>query len=308
MIYRRLGKTDLDISAVSFGTGSLGEFFGPLPEPDALRLVDEAIDAGMNFIDTSPFYGSAEYRLGKVLPGKRDKVILGTKAGRYGVTEFDFSAKRLRDSVEASLRQMRTDYLDIFQLHDIEHVPLERILNEGYAALVALRDAGKCRYIGMTGYPLATMRRVMTEVDLDVLLTYAHGTLLDDSIGGLQALAEARGVGLMNAAALTLGILSSKGATPPFEHPATAVIRQSAAKMVALCQQRGVDLAFVANQYAIQRSGCATTVVGVGKRRHLASAIDAVSTPLDEELLAELLALRSPEGERQWISGLPANN
>lgn len=308
MLYRKLGKTDLEISAVSFGTGSLGELFGPLDEADALRLVDEAIDAGINFIDTSPFYGSAEYRLGKALPGKRDKVILGTKAGRYGLTDFDYSRKRVRDSVEHSLRLMGTDYLDILQLHDIEHVPLERVLNEGYAALVELRDEGKCRYIGMTGYPLATMRRVMTDVDLDVLLTYAHGTLLDNSIGELQPLADTRGVGLINAAALTLGLLSPRGSNVSFEHPASPAVQEAAAKMVAFCQQRGVDPAFIANQYAIQRSGCATTVVGVGKSRHLASAIAAVSTPIDDALVAELLALRPADGERQWISGLPANN
>jgi L-galactose dehydrogenase len=308
MRYRRLGNTDIEISAVSFGTGSLGELFGPLDEADALRLVDEAIDAGVNFIDTSPFYGSAEYRLGKALPGKRDKVILGTKAGRYGLTDFDYSARRVRESVENSLRLMRTDHLDILQLHDIEHVPLERVLNEGYAALTQLRNEGKCRYIGMTGYPLATMRRVMSEVDLDVLLTYAHGTLLDNSIGTLQPLADARGVGLMNAAALTLGLLSPDGSNVTFEHPASAAVRQAAARMVALCKERGVDAAFVANQYAIQKSGCATTVVGVGKSRHLRSAIDAVSTPIDEGLVAELVALRPPEADRQWISGLPANN
>lgn len=308
MLYHQLGRTGLQISAVSFGTGSLGELFGPLDEGDALRLVDEAIDSGINFIDTSPFYGSAEYRLGKALPGKRDKVILGTKAGRYGLADFDYSEKRVRESVENSLRLMNTDYLDILQLHDIEHVPLERVLNEGYAALVRLRGEGKCRFIGMTGYPLATMRRVMGEVDLDVLLTYAHGTLLDNSIGTLQPLAEQRGVGLMNAAALTLGLLSPHGSNVSFAHPASAAVQEAAARMVALCKARGVDAAFVANQYAIQKSGCATTVVGVGKSRHLASAIDAVSAPIDEALVAELVALRPPEAERQWISGLPANN
>lgn len=306
MRYSRLGNTGLEISVVSFGTGSLGELFGPLDETDALRLVDEALDAGINFIDTSPFYGSAEYRLGKALPAKRDKVILGTKAGRYGLTDFDYSAKRVRESVENSLRLMNTDYLDILQLHDIEHVPLDRVLNEGYAALSQLRDQGKCRYIGMTGYPLATMRRVMAEVDLDVLLTYAHGTLLDNSIGDLEPLAAERGVGLINAAALTLGLLSPHGSNVSFEHPASSAVRAAAAKMVALCKERGVDAAFIANQYAIQRSGCATTVVGVGKSRHLRSAIDAVSAPLDEELVAELVALRPVE--RHWISGLPANN
>ena len=287
---------------------SLGELFGPLPELDALRLVDEAIECGINFIDTSPFYGSAEYRLGKALLGKRDKVILGTKAGRYGLTDFDYSAHRVRASVEKSLQLMNTDHLDILQLHDIEHVPLERVLNEGYAARARLRDEGKCRYIGMTGYPLATMRRVIADVDLDVLLTYAHGTLLDNSIGDLGPLAEARGVGLINAAALTLGLLSPHGSNVSFEHPASATVKNSAAKMVELCRKRGVDLAFIANQYAIQRSGCATTVVGVGRSRHLSSAVEAVSAPIDEALLAELIALRPAGAARQWISGLPENN
>ncbi|MEX2552641.1 MAG: aldo/keto reductase [Actinomycetota bacterium] len=308
MRYNRLGNTDLEVSALSFGTGSLGELFGPLDEAAALRLVDEVIDAGINFIDTSPFYGSAEYRLGKALPGKRDKVILGTKAGRYGLTDFDYSAERVRASLEESLRLMGTDHVDILQLHDIEHVPLEQVLNEGYAALVQLRQEGKCRYIGMTGYPLATMRRVMGEVKLDVLLTYAHGTLLDNSISELQPLAEERGVGLINAASLALGMLSSGGSNVTFEHPASEAIRRSAASMVEHAKRRGIDLAFIANQYSIQRSDCATTLVGIGKSRHLQSAIEAASAPIDEELLAELLALRPAPEERHWISGLAANN
>jgi L-galactose dehydrogenase len=308
MKYRKLGNTDLDVSALAFGTGSLGELFGPVEETDALRLVDEVIDFGINFIDTSPFYGSAEYRLGKALAGKRHKIFLGTKAGRYGLTDFDYSATRIRASVEESLRLLRTDHVDILQLHDIEHVPLDCVLNEGYGALVQLRDEGKCRYIGMTGYPSAAMRRVMTEVELDVLLTYAHGTLLDNSISDLQPLADDRGVGLINAASLALGILSSGGSNVTFEHPASDVIRQSAAKMVALSKRRGVDLAFIANQYSIQRSGCVTTLVGIGKSRHLASAVEAASAPIDEDIVAELIALRPADHELKWISGLPENN
>ncbi len=308
MQYNKLGNTDLEVSVLSFGTGSLGELFGPLDEAAAMRLVDEVIDAGINFIDTSPFYGSAEYRLGKALPGKRDKIILGTKAGRYGLTDFDYSAKRVRASLEESLRLMKTDYVDILQLHDIEHVPLERVLNEGYAALVALKQEGKCRYIGMTGYPLATMRRVMSEVQLDVLLTYAHGTLLDDAIATLQPLARERGVGLINAASLALGMLSSTGSNVTFEHPASPAVRSAAAAMVAHAKAKGVDLAFIANQYSLQRSGCATTLVGIGKSRHLASALEAIDAPIDEEILAELLALRPAPGKRQWISGRPENN
>lgn len=309
MKYRRLGHTELEISQVSFGTSPLGEMFGPLDEEAAIRLVHEAIDLGVNFIDTSRFYESAEERLGKALAGKRDRVVVGTKTGRFGAEQFDFSAVGVRSGVEESLRLLGTDYVDILQLHDVEFASLEQVLGEGYAELLRLRDEGKCRYVGMTGYPVATMRRVMSEVELDVLLTYAKGTLLDDSIRQvLVPLAEERRVGLINAAAVSLGLLTSGSRTFGSDHPATRPIREAAVRMVELCHAHGVDPAFIANQYAIQRSGCATTLIGTANSAHLRAAIDAASTPIDEDLLAALIALRPPLASRQWRSGLPENN
>lgn len=310
MKYRPLGDTGLDVSVASFGTGSLGEMFGPLPESDALRLVDEVLDSGINLIDTSPYYGSAEERLGKALtPAKRDSVLLATKAGRYGLTDFDFSPARIRRSVEESLRLLRTDHVDLLQLHDIEFVDLEPVLTESYDELVRLRDEGKCRFIGMTGYPVATFRRVMEETDVDVVLTYAKGTLLDDSLTDeLAPLARDRGVGLMNAAAVSLGLLSQRGSHFDHEHPAPPAVRDAAAAMVALANELGVDLAFLANQYALQCVDAPTTVVGVGKEAHLRSAVEAVETPVDQELVDRFVALRPPPESRRWTVGLPENN
>jgi L-galactose dehydrogenase len=305
MEYRALGQTGLQVSVVSFGTGSLGEMFGPLAESDALRLIDEVLDSGINLIDTSPYYGSAEARLGKALtPAKRGSVILCTKAGRYGFSAFDFSPARIRKSVEDSLTALRTDYLDVLQLHDIEFV-----LSESCAELVRLKEEGKCRYIGMTGYPVKTFRRVLEETPVDVILTYAKGTLLDDSISDeLLPVARQRGVGLMNAAAVALGLLSQRGSQANIDHPAPAPVAESAARMVTLAHQLGVDLAFLANQYAFQCVDVPTTVVGVGKHSHLQSALNAVATPVDHWLLDQFLALRPPAGSRQWHMGLPENN
>ena len=98
----------------------------------------EALDLGMTFIDTSPYYGSAEERLGKALSGRREDVILGTKTGRYGFADFDFSPRRIRHSVEESLRLLDTDYVDILQFHDIEFVPL------GPASTTATPSSGAC--------------------------------------------------------------------------------------------------------------------------------------------------------------------
>ena len=166
-----------------------------------------------------------------------------------------------------------------------------------------------CRFIGMTGYPTAMTRKVMTECDLDVTLSYAHNTLLDDCLTTeIVPLAQERGVGVINAAAVALGLLTAAGPPP---HIATLVgeeIRATARRAVKVCQDRSADVSFLANQYSIQRSGCATTLIGTAKQRHLDSAVAAVSEPIDEELLAEVLATIGPDRGRHWISGRAENN
>ncbi len=310
MPQRPLGRTGLAVAPVAFGTAPLGELFGPLDESAALRLVDEALDLGINFIDSSRYYGSAEERLGKALtPAKRDRVVLSTKAGRYGFADFDYSRAGVRRGIEESLRLLRTDHVDILMLHDVEFVDLAGPFGEGFEELRRIRDEGLCRFIGLSGYPLHTIRRAMMELDLDVVLTYAKGCLLDNSIHDeLLPLADERVIGLINAAAVALGLLTPGEWTIEIEHPATPPMREAAARMRALCADRGVDIGFVANQYAIQASGCPTTLVGTRKAAHLRAAVEAVAAPLDLVLVNALLDLRPPVGSRQWISGLPQNN
>ena len=300
MLVERLGLTDLDVSKLGFGTAPLGERFGP-EEAAAVAVVHEALDLGITFFDTAASYGNAEERLGKALVGRRDEVVVGTKAGRYGFDDFDFSPARIRRNAEHSLRLLRTDYVDILQLHNIEFIPAGPLLDDSYAELAAMRDEGLCRYIGMTGYPAARMNAAMTQNDIDVCLTYAHATLLDDTLQReIAPVAVSRGVGLINSAAVALGLLTPGGSNIQTAHPATAVIHEAAARMIELCANRGVDIAFVANQFAVQRSGCATTLIGTAKSHHLRSAVDAVDAPLDEELVEDLLALRPPIADRAW--------
>jgi L-galactose dehydrogenase len=309
MKYGRLGATDLTVSTLAFGTAPLGGLYGSVGDAAAIAVVHEALDLGINLIDTSSSYGSAEERLGKALVGRRENVVLATKAGRAGGDAFDFSPAALRRSLEKSLRLLRTDYVDIFQLHNIEFASLPALFEDSFAELISLREQGKCRYVGMTGYPVAAIVRAMRETDLDVALTYAHATLLDDSLQrDIAPVADTRGVGLLNAAAVARGLLTPHGPTRPNGHPASAPIRDAAERMAALCAARGADIGFVAHQYSIQRSGCATTVIGTSKSSHLRSAVAAAETPIDEELLSDLLALRPPMDAREWTSGLPENN
>ena len=109
MQFRPLGRTGLNLSWLSFGASSLGQEFRPVDLSEAMRSVRVALDLGMNFIDTSPFYGRgmSECLLGVALRGvPRDRYYLGTKLGRYDPAHFDFSARRVVESVDVSLHRM----------------------------------------------------------------------------------------------------------------------------------------------------------------------------------------------------------
>ncbi|WP_225735830.1 aldo/keto reductase [Gulosibacter chungangensis] len=294
---------------MAFGTAPLGGVFGDVDEHEVTKVLDEAFDSGINLLDTSPYYGLAEERLGRWLtPHKRERITIATKAGRYGVDDFDFSPERIRQSLEQSLRLLNTDYVDILHLHDIEFSNLDWIFEDSLSMLHTLRDEGKCRFIGMTGYPIHTMRRVIEQTDVDAILTYAKDTLLDDSLSTLLApIAAERQVGLMNAAAVSLGLLTPGGTQLPFDHPAPTAVRHAAARMIEIAQAAGENIAFIANQYAIQRTKAATTVVGTAKINHLRQAIQAASTPINEPLLEQLLAQRPDPKDRPWPIGKEEN-
>lgn len=310
MRYKLLGRTGVQVSAVSLGTAPLGNMFGPVDEQAAIATVHDAIDSGVTFFDTSPYYGAglSELRLGKALRRRRGEVLVGTKAGRYGDAEFNFQPAHIRRSLETSLRLLETDYVDIFQLHDIEFANLDSVFNDAYPELVKLRGEGKCRFVGMTGYPMHTLRRAVRETALDTVLSYAHFTLLNTQLASdLLPTCEERGTAVMNAAAVSLGLLTTSG-TNFAHHPANKAIKVAANSARQACMERGVDIGFLANQFAIQRSHCLTTVIGTTKESHLDSAIRAADEPIDEELLAEVLARTEHVRNLSWPSGRPENN
>src|SRR6266516_4423783 len=123
---RILGKTGLSLPILSFGASSLGQEFRQVDVNEALRSVHVALDCGMNFIDTSPYYGRgmSEVLLGVAL---RDRYLLCTKLGRYAPQHFDFSARRVVESVDVSLERIKVDHLDIVLCHDIEFVDPRQI-------------------------------------------------------------------------------------------------------------------------------------------------------------------------------------
>src|SRR5687767_3909475 len=155
MQFRPLGRTGLRLPWLSFGASSLGQEFRSVDLNEALRSVRTALDCGMNFIDTSPFYGRgmSEVLLGIALRDvPRDSYLLGSKLGRYDLQHFDFSAKRVAESIDVSLHRLGTDHLDVVLCHDIEFVEMQQIVDETLPALRKIQQAGKVRYLGFSGY------------------------------------------------------------------------------------------------------------------------------------------------------------
>ncbi len=306
MEYRTLGATGLRVSALGYGASPLGGVYGAIDEDEGIRTVRTALDLGINFLDVSPYYGAtvAETVLGKALRGvDRSAYVLATKVGRYGDRDFDFSAARVVRSVDESLARLGCGHIDLIQCHDIEFGDLDQIVEETIPALVRLRDTGKVRFVGITGYPLGALAYVTDRVPVDTVLSYCRYTLLDRALLRWAPRFES---GVINASPLAMGLLADHG--PPPWHPAPDRVREHAARAAAWCRQRGVDIARVALRFAVAPPSFATTVVGTASVANLTRDVRWATEPLDQELVAGVEAILAPVLDTAWQSGRPENN
>ncbi|MDG0813316.1 aldo/keto reductase [Cohnella rhizosphaerae] len=304
MKYRQLGKTGLDVSVLSFGASSLGSVFRQTDEGESVRTVHAAIDAGINYIDVSPYYGltKAETVLGKALKNiPRDKYVLSTKAGRYGVDDFDFSFDRIVASVDESLARLNVNEIDILYLHDIEFVPADIILNEAIPALQRLKERGKIRFGGICGLPLGLFETFIPRVEMDCIISYCHYALNDTSLLGLLPLLESRRTGLVNASPLSMGLLGTRG-TPDW-HPASPQTKAVCLEAARYCESQGADIAKLAIQFSTSDERIPTTLVSTANPTNIQKNAAWTEEPIDEGLLAEVLAILQPVHNRTWVSG-----
>ncbi len=306
MRYRPLGRTGVQVSVLGQGGAAIGQQYGAVSFEDARDCVHAAIDAGVNFIDTSAYYGRglSEEWLGRILSGGlRQRVILCTKAGRLDRDVFDFTPQGFRRCVEQSLRRLRVEAVDILLAHDIEFADdYERIFTETYDTLRQLQQEGKTRWIGMSAYPLGLLRRAIERCVLDVVISYAHYTLQNTRLlTELLPVAETRGVGVINASPLGLGLLTWQG--PPPWHPADAAIRQACQAAATYCQQHGYDIALLGMQFCLAEPRIPCTLTGTARKSELLVNLQAVDTPPDPALLAAVHNILQPVRDRTWPSG-----
>lgn len=307
MTYNELGKTGLRVSALGFGASSLGGVFHDIREAEGIEAVHVAVEGGINFIDVSPYYGhyKAEAVLGKALRDiPRDRYILSTKVGRYGkdgVNTWDYSARRAVESVYESMERLGVDYIDLINVHDIEFADLRQVAEETLPALVELRGKGVVGHVGITDLQLENLQWVVEHVPagtVETVLNFCHYCLCDDKLVDYIPYFEERGIGIISASPLSMGLLSERGV--PAWHPAPQPLVEACACAAAHCKAKGYPIEKLAMQYALQTNAhIATTLFSSANPANVRRNLDFIAQPLDTELVQEVQAII---GEQQRVS------
>lgn len=311
MEYRKLGKTGLEISNLSFGASSLGSVFHATKEDSSIQAVETAIEGGINFIDVSPYYGhyKAETVLGKALQRiPRDKYYLSTKVGRYGkdgVNTWDYSAKRATESVYESMDRLHVDYIDIINVHDIEFqaaLPggLEKVCQETLPALVELKEKGLVGHVGITDLQLKNLKWVIDhtpEGTVESVLNFCHYCLNDDELVDYLDYFEARGIGVINASPLSMGLLTLRGV--PDWHPAPKALVEACAQAACYCQEQNYPIEKLAIQYSVNNPRIASTLFSSANPDNVKRNIEWANEKPDLRLVK---AVRNIIGDQQRVS------
>lgn len=306
MEYRVLGKTGLNVSVLGQGGAAFGQQYGAVTAAEVAACVRAGVDAGVNLFDTAAYYGKgvAEDFLGHALQGGlREKVFICTKACRLDKAEFDFTPEGTRKCFEQSLKRLRTDYVDILFAHDIEFATdYEYVFGETYAVLQQLKKEGKARFIGMSCYPLGLLKQAIERCELDAVISYAHCNLFNTQLlTQLLPTAEARGTGVMNASPLAMGLLTNQGPQPWF--PGQPEVRAACAKAAELCRRRGADISFLGMQFAYAQKQIPCTLTGAARKGELDANLRAMTEPIDQGLLADVMKALDPVRDWTWPSG-----
>lgn len=308
----KLGKTGLELSALSFGASSLGGVFHDIKEKEAIESVFTAIDGGMNFIDVSPYYGhyKAETVLGKALKEiPRDKYYLSTKVGRYGkngVNTWDYSGKRATESVYESMERLNIDYIDLINVHDIEFqasLPggLQKVCDETLPALVELKKKGVVGHVGITDLQLENQKWVIDHVEegtVESVLNFCHHCLCDDKLVDYLDYFESKGIGVINASPLSMGLLSERGI--PDWHPAPRPLVEACIKAAQHCKAKGYPIEKLAIQYSISNPRIAATLFSSANPLNVKKNIEWAEEPIDWNLVKEVQEIIGDQKRVSW--------
>ncbi len=313
MEYRRLGKSGLRVSTIALGTmtfgGSDSSAVGATEVDEARRIVDMALDVGVNLIDTADVYshGRSEEIVGEVIQGRRDSIVLATKA-RFrmgeGPNDEGLSREHLVRACEDSLRRLNTDYIDLYQVHERDgSVPAEETLD----ALDTLLHQGKVRYVGCSNFAAWQIMESLWTSDRHGMVAYVsqqiyYSLLNREAEYELVPLAVDHGVGVLVWSPLAGGLLSGKyrrgqpppegarraagwGEPPIYDEEHTYDVIET---LVSVAESRGVSPAQAALNYLIGKPAVSSVIVGARNEGQLTDNLRAADWTLSAEERARL--------------------
>ncbi|MGC6587814.1 aldo/keto reductase [Paenibacillus sp. Dod16] len=305
MNYRRLGNSGLKVSQLGLGTNAFGK---RADQGTSARIIDHALDHGINFIDTANIYAGSESEriIGEALAGKRHNVVLATKAGLVsgqGPNERGSSRYHLQQELEDSLKRLKTDYVDLYQIHTFDpHTPLEETLR----TLDDMVSSGKVRYIGASNY---AAWEIMKALGISELRGYARYVSTQTSYSladrtpelELVPLCLDQGVGIIPYFPLAGGILTGKygqGASTPsgsraetdpnfnrFLEDRNLKLGQQVSQLAA---EHGHSPSALSLAWLMNRPAVSTVIVGATKTEQLDDNLKSLEIEIDETLGSSL--------------------
>lgn len=295
---RRLGRSPVLVTELSFGGAAIGNLFAEVSDEDAYDAIDAAWEGGIRTFDTAPHYGLglSERRLGRALARRpREEFVISTKVGRllesvstgdgrrdpegfavpaHHVRRFDFTGDGVKRSLAASLERLGLDRVDIALIHDPDD-HAEQALHEAYPALEQLRAEGCVRAIGVGMNQAEMLTRFVTETDVDLVLVAGRYTLLDRSAADtLLPAALARGVAVIAGGVFNSGLLAAPvpGATYDYQAASDSLLER-ALDLDAICARFGVPLRAMAARFPLGHPAIASVLIGA---RNAAEITDAI--------------------------------
>jgi 1-deoxyxylulose-5-phosphate synthase len=314
MEYRQLGRSGMRVSKLCLGT-MVG--FTSKNEAEAKKIIDEALDSGVNFIDTADCYGESEDIVGKALAetGKREKAVLATKFGWFmgkDANDYGSGRKHMISACEKSLRRLKTDYIDLYILHVVDpNTPMDELL---YTFDILVRQ-GKVRYIGTSKHPVSLiLEGVFTSEKYNLPRFVSEQppySLLDRRPENeLVPACKKHGVGITPFYPLASGLLSGKyrkdapppeggrmsRKTPGSDEIYTMEAADAIEKLIPLAEGKGLSLAEFSLAWLMQAEGVASAILGARKLEYLRSGIKACEVSFSEEELKAVDEIVPPGG------------
>jgi aryl-alcohol dehydrogenase-like predicted oxidoreductase len=316
----RLGRSGLVVSRLGLGTWQLGGDWGPTDTAAALDAIRRAADEGVTLFDTAQAYGfgQAEQLLSAGLRGvPRDRIVIATKGGlrpTVGGLVRDASARWIREGVDASLRALGTDYVDLYQLHWPDPATP---FDETAAALAGLIAEGKIRHVGVSNFDVEQMEAFEITLPVETLQP-PYNLFHRDVEAEVLPYTAAHDIGVLVSGPLAHGLLSGglgpdtrftrddwRSQSPMFQGEAYARNLRVVARLAALATELGFTLPQLAVGWTLTNPAVHVAIVGTRDRDHVDEALGAASIDLDDEVIqqiddlmaeAEPLVDPSPEG------------